>query len=309
MPVKNVEKYIKESIESVLCQTHNNFELLIIDDSTDNTTEIIKSIKDNRIVHKKFIGTLPAKLNYGLQISNADYIARMDGDDIIHQERFEIQLNYLLKYNYDLVGSNLLYVDLDGKPLLSKKYPEYNKEINFYMPINLSVAHASVLIRKEKLKRIGGYSEKVNFAEDMEMFLRLSQSGATFYNVQENLYYYRLVSDIFNINSNRNSESYLLGREYLEALLENKSDINYTNNILRFALLEYYKGDMNVSRKYFKKYLALNPQKKAHILRYLIISIFPGNGMKILRKYKIPQKINYFIHKIFKIDLQYQIKL
>ena len=98
MSVYNGEKYLQETIESVLSQSYKNFELLIIDDkSTDKTCLIINSFKDPRIkliINNQRLG-LSKSLNVGIKLSSGEYIARLDADDICHQNRLEIQKLYL----------------------------------------------------------------------------------------------------------------------------------------------------------------------------------------------------------------------
>ena len=100
MPVYNGDKYLKKSINSILRQTFDDFELIIINDgSTDLSLSIIKSYQDKRIKiinNSKNIG-IAYSLNKGLNKANGDYIARQDQDDISHPERFMCQVNYLKK--------------------------------------------------------------------------------------------------------------------------------------------------------------------------------------------------------------------
>src|SRR5580698_9685158 len=98
MPVYNGEKYIKEALESILQQTFIDFEFLIINDgSTDNSVSIIKSFNDNRIrlIHNEKNSGLVYSLNKGIGLSNGEYIARMDCDDVSIPERLEKQVGFL----------------------------------------------------------------------------------------------------------------------------------------------------------------------------------------------------------------------
>lgn len=98
MPVYNVEKYVKEAIESVLNQSYKNFQLLILDDcSTDDTAGIVKSFTDTRIRYyrqEKNVG-LAENLNSGVELSDTEYLARMDGDDISVPTWLEKQILFL----------------------------------------------------------------------------------------------------------------------------------------------------------------------------------------------------------------------
>ena len=91
-PTYNTERYIREAIDSILCQSFTDFECIVVDDgSTDNTRDIIRSFDDRRIVlienKHDFIGSL----NLGLDTARGRYIARMDADDIMHPDRLKIQ--------------------------------------------------------------------------------------------------------------------------------------------------------------------------------------------------------------------------
>ena len=99
MSVYNGEKYLREAVESILNQTFRDFEFIIIDDgSTDSTNEIIRSYSDCRIrllENEENIG-LTKSLNKGIDQCRGEYIARMDGDDVSLQQRFSKQLEYLI---------------------------------------------------------------------------------------------------------------------------------------------------------------------------------------------------------------------
>ena len=118
LPVYNEEKYISQSIESVLNQTYRNFELIIIDDgSTDNSIDIINSYNDPRIILLKNERNLhiAKSLNNGFQHASGDFIARIDGNDIAVNTRFEKQMHYLSNHpKCGVVFSPVLKIDEDG---------------------------------------------------------------------------------------------------------------------------------------------------------------------------------------------------
>ena len=108
LPVFNVEKYLRQSIESILFNTFKNFELVIVNDgSTDNTDSIIKSYKDPRIKYLiKTNSGLIETLNYGLKKCSYPIVMRMDGDDVITENKIQKQLNYFNKSGSVLTGTN-----------------------------------------------------------------------------------------------------------------------------------------------------------------------------------------------------------
>ena len=102
MSVYNGEKYLREAIDSILSQTYQNFEFIVIDDcSSDNTSYILKSYTDARmqIIRNDRNLKLPASLNKGLKIAKGKYIARMDADDIAMPDRFAKQVEYLEEHS------------------------------------------------------------------------------------------------------------------------------------------------------------------------------------------------------------------
>ena len=117
LPVFNVEKYLRQSIESILFNTFKNFELVIVDDgSTDNTDSIIKSYKDPRINYLiKTNSGLIETLNYGLKKCSYPIVMRMDGDDVITENKIQKQLNYFNKSGSVLTGTNGFLIDSEGK--------------------------------------------------------------------------------------------------------------------------------------------------------------------------------------------------
>ena len=107
MPVHNGEKFLREAIESVLNQTYKNFEFLIIENcSTDSSVEIIKSYNDSRIslIIEEDCGQVRA-YNRGFKEAKGEYIFIHDQDDISHFERFEKQIEYITKNKVDICGS------------------------------------------------------------------------------------------------------------------------------------------------------------------------------------------------------------
>jgi len=181
MPVYNSEKYIWAAIHSVINQTWNDFELLIVNDgSTDGTQEIIKSFVDDRIVLiNQENGGVAKALNTGLMHAKGDYIARFDADDICFPDRLEEQVNFLDKHeDYVVVGSDAEYILEDGDHLLDFKClghsnEEIRQRLYFYCPF----IHSSVMYRKEAVREAGGYSIHAHSFEDYLLWIQLAKAG------------------------------------------------------------------------------------------------------------------------------------
>ncbi|MFC1566571.1 glycosyltransferase family 2 protein [bacterium] len=203
MSVLNEEKYLVESIESILNQTFSDFEFIIIDDgSKDSTAEIIKryAAKDSRItcIHHAKPKGLAVSLNEGIKVSKGEYIARMDGDDVSLRTRFEKQINFLQKHkDYGLAGTFYNDIDEHGMQLARKQNPEkwddIKKAMFFYNPI----AHPTSMIRKSVFNEVGLYNETFQTSQDYELFSRIFRKYKM-YNVPEYLLIRRFPEEIFS---------------------------------------------------------------------------------------------------------------
>lgn len=194
MAVKDGERFIAESIKSILHQTYDNFELItVINCSQDSTFEVVTSFKDDRIniLHSN-ICQLNYNLNYALANATGEYVARIDADDIAVPQRLEKQIEVLEKSDFSIVGSNIKYIDDQGNVVGEKKYPEFDSEIRRKVIYKAVIAHPTVMMKKEILLKVGGYLGG-KYAQDLDLWIRMMRDkNIRFYNIQEPLVYYRL---------------------------------------------------------------------------------------------------------------------
>lgn len=175
IPVYNAEKYLKLSISSVLNQTFSDFELIILDDgSTDTSMQIAKSFEDERIriVSDGSNLGLPARLNQVFELAKYDLIARMDADDIIPLDRLFKQYEYLAKHpEKDLVSTGLAYID--DSQVLGVSIPQPPQQLTLSDMLNGAhgICHASLLVRKKWYQR-NKYDVNMHRVEDYELWLR-----------------------------------------------------------------------------------------------------------------------------------------
>jgi glycosyltransferase involved in cell wall biosynthesis len=175
MAVCNGEKCIKNAIESILNQTYQNFEFIIIDDgSKDNTLQILKeyALKDKRFrifKNPTNIG-LTKSLNKAIKLSTSNFIARQDADDISLTQRLEKQLNFLHDNpSYAFCGCNGIIKE-NNKQLTNIFEFE---EIKRNLIIQNCFTHPSILIRKSIFEKYGYYPEKFLYGQDYELWCRL----------------------------------------------------------------------------------------------------------------------------------------
>jgi glycosyltransferase involved in cell wall biosynthesis len=175
MPVYNAEKYLHESINSILEQTFQEFQFLIINDgSTDNSEEIILSYSDKRINYLKNERNLGivATMNKGLAIIDSEYIVRMDADDIAMPERLQVQKEFMDRHKEIGVSScdYLIFGEKKEKVTLLKT----DEEIKAYMLFNSPLVHPGVIMRSSLIKENNlQYRADFPHMEDCDLWYRL----------------------------------------------------------------------------------------------------------------------------------------
>jgi len=176
MPVHNGEKYLMEAIESVLNQTYTNFEFLIIENcSTDSSVEIIKSYNDPRIrlIFEEDCGSAQA-YNRGFREAKGEFVFIHDHDDVSHPERFEKQLNCMIENDIDICGSYFNIIDEGGNKLVEVQPPLSNDEITKSFYYNVTHLYNPTLCLKKEIFNIFGYfDQKYSPSFDLEFILRI----------------------------------------------------------------------------------------------------------------------------------------
>ena len=208
LPVYNSELFIKNTIDSVLNSTHKAFELIIINDgSEDNSLDIIKSYDDPRIkLYNKSNSGLIETLNYGIKKCKNDIIMRIDSDDIIHSQKIEKQLFRFKKDKVVLLGTEGYTINNAGEVDSSINLPSKHDDIlKAMMNYNASIIHPSIMVYKNVLESVGLYSPNMKHAEDYDLFLRISKIGKIS-NLNEKLIYLR---------KNENNISHLNAKEQI----------------------------------------------------------------------------------------------
>lgn len=198
MSVYNGEKYLNESIDSMLGQTFKDFEFLIINDgSTDKTAEILKSYNDPRIRiinNEKNIG-LTKSLNKGLRLTRGEYIARQDADDISMPERLEKEVEFLeMHQDYAVVGTFTKIINENSEILSFLERPIEDLKIKEFFKKDNCIVHGSSMIRKACLLDVGFYNELMIRSQDYELWLRLSKKYRLA-NIDKYLYMWRKHDD------------------------------------------------------------------------------------------------------------------
>ena len=197
MPVRNGERYLRASVDSILAQSFSNFELVIVDDgSTDGTASILASYADPRIRVVKHDRTegLSAALNHGLACARGALVARQDADDLSSPDRLGRQWAYLSAHpDVALLGSQAWAINADGRALTPIDRSLEDPSIRWYALFDNAFVHSSVMFRRDVVwDELHGYdAEWAPVSEDYELWGRLMRSHGVA-NMPERLVTYRV---------------------------------------------------------------------------------------------------------------------
>ena len=174
MTVYNCRQYILTSVNSILRQTYVNFELLIIDDgSEDNSEEIIKSLNSEKIkyIKLKHLGR-SAALNYGLKEAKYDWVALMDSDDIAVPERLEKEVSLINGSYQDIIFSDSVFFKNKKIQFLNMINTE-KEDLKRKIELRGHICNSSVLYNRNFILENGGYNKYLDHSEDYELWIRL----------------------------------------------------------------------------------------------------------------------------------------
>lgn len=178
MSVYNGEKHVEKAVFSILSQTFSDFEFIIINDgSTDDTQKILESFKDDRItlINQENLGLTHA-LNRAIALTKGKFIARQDADDLSKPLRLEMQLAYMTEHpEVGLLGTRFEHIDENEVVVRRGLPPLENKALQDRLPLINQFCHTSVLIRREALDKVGAYREYFKYAQDYDLWLRISE--------------------------------------------------------------------------------------------------------------------------------------
>lgn len=292
MAAYNAEKHISASIESIINQTFNNFELLVINDgSTDNTQSIVKEYckKDSRIIllnNDKNLFVIKSR-NKGIEKAKGKYIAILDSDDLALPNRLEYQVKYL-ENNPDifLIGSSAYIIEENDKVENSFIAPTGYEKLKNNINKNNLIYHSTVMFRNENVF----YREKMIYCEDYDLILRLFSERKKIDNLSDILISYRQTSNSLSKTKNRLVQWLFINKArffYNERLSTGKDsyesfdpksftqiyNINYPiiKDDCLFALkICLYRRDRETMRFLLKKYQKNYPISLYFIFYYLV---------------------------------------
>ena len=291
MPAYNAEKHISESIDSVIAQTYTNWELIIVDDgSTDGTAKIIKNyqLTETRIKYAYQKNSKQGKAkNKAIELSNGQYIAFLDSDDLWLREKLALTLKELIEGNYSLVFTDSFVFETNPQNTSSLKTLgvgnaifEGRDSIIMFLDYN-RIPNLTVLVKKDVLEQTGDFIDKV-VAEDYEMWLRLLKNGCVFKSISTPLSLYRLHNEsITSKDRHATFEIIEIIKNFGEKHPEFRKDVNI---ILKRKIKHWlYHGTCRNSYN-FRKLIKGIYELPTWILLYIFSILMPIN---LLRKFVI----------------------
>lgn len=287
LPICNGERYLKRALESIFNQTHINYELILVDNcSTDTSFQTVNSFNDSRIrvVIENDCHQVSA-YNKGFREATGDYIFIFDQDDYAEPKRFTKQLQHLLKTNSDICGSFINIIDENGLQIGKQSMPIDDKTIKEELLYkNYTIFNSSVCIKKKVFKEIG-YFEKTNFpSADYEFYLRAIDEF-TFSNVPLFLYNWRIHNDQITTKYNKMVRKKTLGisLQYLNLSGTNSSRTTYYH---KKGIIYYYNNYL--SKSFYCFTFSLFQEKVyRNTLRYWLIIIIFGIPLKLFRYFNL----------------------
>ncbi|MES2767742.1 MAG: glycosyltransferase [Bdellovibrionota bacterium] len=236
LPIYNSEKYLARAIESVLDQSFSDFELLLLNDgSSDSSLKIAESFKDSRIriINNPKNQGLIDTLNIGINAAASNkYICRMDADDICEKDRFEKQIQFLNKHpEIDVVGTNIMFIDKKGKEIdRSLEVPADPNFIFCLLTRSVCVLHPTVMLRKEVYNSFQ-YQPAYKSAEDYDLWTRVS-FRYKISNLPEKLLRYRIHDESISHaqRGNQMETSYKVSHSYIQ----NRFDLKLPLDFVKF---------------------------------------------------------------------------
>ena len=249
LPTYNGLEYIKNAIDSVLSQSYNNFELIIINDaSIDNVEDIILKYKeiDNRIIYIKNNNNLERSASKNLWVNKSrwKYIAFIDDDDIwVDKDKLNKQLNIIQNNNNIwIVWTNAICINEKWKEIWKFIMNSTNQKIRNKILLTNQFIQSSILLKKDTFLKAWWFNEKMNLCEDYDLWLRI-WNYADFHNINESCIHYTI----------RNSNTTLLNQNIMKNISiklawENRKFYPNISKALIIKLITYFLWIKTISK-------------------------------------------------------------
>lgn len=292
IPTYNCNKeYLKEAIESALHQTYKPFEVIVIDDgSTDDTKDFVTHYADQGVTYlfQENAGQSAAR-NYGIKMSQGDWIAFLDHDDVWINNKLEKQFNKVKDTNYSFVLTDMYLgerFDAEKKSFLSN-YSKVSEGYIFDVLINRSfIFPSSVLVKKTVLEEYNCFDPTLRMMEDLDLFLKISRKYEIGV-IREILVFRR----VHNTNFSFHETALALKARYWANAASRLGKLNdwqlsqankhYIETIYRLAYQEFKQNNLKQARKHFTECIG-NRFNTFHSIKYKLLTYLPKEILNTL---------------------------
>lgn len=260
IPTYNRAQLLNNSVNSVLSQTHCDFELLIIDDcSTDNTSEVLEGIKDERVrvIKNPSNRGIAAVRNIGIMNSRGRYIAFLDDDDEWLPDKLEKQLNMIENSPAGLgcVYTGCMIIDMETNDVYQTSIPQYRNNVLTQLLMKNFITTSTTMIKKTCFDKAGLFDEEIPYGEDYDMWIRIAGDFEFDY-IKEPLVKYRIHKNSISTNN----AVLIKGLEMILAkheVLFSSDKRAYSNFLLMLGVAYCYIGKTKEGIKVFVKAIKL----------------------------------------------------
>ena len=295
IPTHNRSDFLRSAIASVLNQTYQDYELIVVDDaSTDNTAEAVAEFSDKRIRflrHETTKGGSAAR-NTGILASECDYIALLDDDDEWLPDKLSKQMEVLLSSPPEVGCVYTGYVDVSRSTgtIIGEHIPTKRGDLSKELVAENCVGSASsVLLKRECLKKVGLFDESLPCAQDYDLWIRIANEFL-FECVSEPLFKYRIHENKISTNL----EAVTRGLEIMATKYRNFPLSYYTGQYMDVGIMYCLAGDIKKGRKAFLQAIRLYPIQLRGYLNFCL-TLFGAENFGKLKEAQ--RKTCAFLHK------------
>jgi glycosyltransferase involved in cell wall biosynthesis len=253
IPVYNGSAFLRDAVDSILNQSYQNFEIIVINDgSTDNSLDILNTFIDNRIIiiNQTNVG-FAKSLNIGIKYSRGELIARLDQDDICLVHRTAIQVEYFeANPSCSVLSGSVIYINEDGKEM-ARSFPiTSNYGIRKYLRhFGCIISHPAVMMRKVDLIEVGCYSELIGSRfTDYHLWIKFVRYGFKVSNIPNPLIKYRIWNDSMTSNFILTDKAFLKLKEILHSDYPLQVEVDKLHDLCKNTKLTHSKRISQLDR-------------------------------------------------------------